>query len=249
MNSKSFARSTARWLATCGGLAAAGYSTYVGLTWCRYGRLKCASERQNADPLLDQFMPAYEVNERHCVRVAAPADTTFSAACDQDLQQSNIIRAIFKGRELILGSESEKNALPRGLLAQAKALGWAMLAEIPGREIVMGTVTRPWEANVVFRALPPDQFATFQEPGYVKIVWTLRADPIGAAESVFLTETRVATTDARARAKFRLYWSFFSPGIKLIRRMSLCPLKTEAERRSREATRRPQKAEIQAMPV
>ena len=34
----------------------------------------------------------------------------------------------------------------------------------------------------------------------MKIVWTLRADPISADESIFLTETRVATTDAQARA-------------------------------------------------
>ena len=93
------------------------------------------------------------------------------------------------------------------------ALGWGVLAEIPGREIVVGAVTRPWMAQVVFRALPPDEFARFHEPGYVKIVWTLRADPIGADESVFRTETRAAATDPSARIKFRRYWSFFSPGI------------------------------------
>jgi hypothetical protein len=64
-------------------------------------------------------------------------------------------------------------------------------------------------------------------------VWTLRADPIGRAESVFFTETRAVTTDAQARRKFRLYWSFFAPGIALIRQLSLGPLKREAERRSR----------------
>ena len=145
-------------------LAAAGYSTYVGLTWYRYGHPRYASRGRKNDPLLDQFMPAYEVAKCQWARVAASADITLAAACDQDLQQSNIVRAIFKGRELILGSEPEKNALPRGLLAQVKALGWGMLAEIPGREIVMGAVTRPWEANVVFRALPPDAFATFGSP-------------------------------------------------------------------------------------
>jgi hypothetical protein len=67
----------------------------------------------------------------------------------------------------------------------------------------------------------------------VKIAWTLRADPIGPAESVFRTETRVASTDADARAKFRWYWSFFSPGMAAIRWASLRPLKAEAERRAR----------------
>jgi hypothetical protein len=100
------------------------------------------------------------------------------------------------------------------------------------REIVVGAVTQPWMANVVFRALPPDRFREFREPGYVKIVWTLRVDPVGASQSMFRTETRVATTDATARRRFRWYWTRFSPGIVLIRRLMLGNLKKEAERRA-----------------
>jgi hypothetical protein len=66
----------------------------------------------------------------------------------------------------------------------------------------------------------------------VKIVWTLRADPNGPGASVFGTETRVATTDASARAKFRWYWARFSPGIVLIRWLSLGPMRRDAERRA-----------------
>jgi hypothetical protein len=100
----------------------------------------------------------------------------------------------------------------------------------------------PWEPNVTFRAVPPEEFAGFSEPGYVKIAWTIRADVINAAESVFRTETRAIATDADARKKFRRYWSFFSPGIILIRWAVLAPVKREAERRAREqrATARPE---------
>jgi hypothetical protein len=55
---------------------------------------------------------------------------------------------------------------------------------------------------------------------------------------VFRTETRATTTDPVSRAKFRRYWAFLSPGIILIRRMSLGLVKREAERRAREATSR-----------
>ena len=72
-------------------------------------------------------------------------------------------------------------------------------------------------------------------PGYAKIAWTLRVDPITAAESVARTETRVLTTDAAARAKFRWYWSFASPGVVLIRRVLLRLVKADAERRPRRA--------------
>jgi hypothetical protein len=191
------------------------------------------SSGENADALLDRFMPSYEVVERHHVRVGAPAEIAFEAATEMDLQQSPVVRAIFKGREWIMGSHATRDPGPRGLLAQMRAIGWSVLAEVPGREIVMGAVTQPWLADVVFRALPPDRFAAFDESDYVKIVWTLRSDPIGDAQSVFRTETRVSTTSATARAMFRRYWSLVSPGIILIRWMSLGSVKAEAERRTR----------------
>ncbi len=177
-------------------------------------------------------MPLYEVVELHQLHVAAPCEITFAAASNLDIQKSAAIRALFKGRECILRSEPEKTIPPQPLLTWAKALGWGLLAEVPGREVVMGAVTRPWEANVLFRPLPPEEFAAFHEPGYVKIAWTLRADPVTATESVARTETRVTTTDAAARAKFRRYWSFLSPGIVLIRKVALKMVKNEAEARA-----------------
>ena len=233
MNTPQSTRPTIRWLAAGVGLAAGVYAAYVGTTWCRYGHARYVASREDADPLLDRSMPEFDVVERHHVRVAAPPQIALAAACDIDLLRSTIVRGIFKVRELILGSRPEETVLPRGLLAQVKALGWGVLAEIPGREIVFGAVTQPWMANVVFRALPADEFGAFHEPGYVKIIWTLRADPIGAAESVARTETRAVTTDPTAREKFRWYWSFLSPGIVLIRRVSLRLVRAEAERRVR----------------
>jgi len=225
-------RSRLTWAGGTVGVAVGAYASYVGMTWLRYGHPAPASV-DDADPLLDQFMPVYDVAERHHVQVAAPADITFAAAGEQDLMALPVVRAIFKTRELVLGSEPDTTTHPRGLLALTKSIGWGVLAEVHGREVVMGAVTQPWEANVVFRPLPADEFASFNEADYVKIVWTLRADPVGPHDSVFRSETRVITTDAAARSKFRWYWARFSPGIVLIRYLSLGPMRREAERRAR----------------
>ena len=170
-------------------------------------------------------------SERHQIHVAAPAAVTFTAACEIDLRQSSIVGAIFKTREVLLGSRPDSSDRPRGLVPWALSLGWGVLADVPGREIVAGAVTRPWDANVVFQALPPDKFLAFNEPGFVKIVWTLRADPVNDRESVARTETRAVATDPTARRKFRRYWSISSPGIVLIRRVVMRLVKAEAERR------------------
>jgi hypothetical protein len=233
MNQKSSLRASARWLAAGLGVAVAAYGAYVGMTWCRYGDAAPPSSEEQ-DPLLDRFMPSYDVAERHRVRIAAPSALTLTAAREVDLQGSPLVRAIIKAREVILGATPDDRPRLRGLLAEVQSLGWGVLAEVPQREVVVGAVTKPWEANVTFRALPPDQFAAFNEPGYVKIAWTLRAESIGTTDSIFWTETRAVATDATARAKFRRYWAFLSPGIILIRWAILGPLKSEAERRARD---------------
>ena len=74
------------------------------------------------------------------------------------------------------------------MLAQVQSRGWVVLDEVPDREIVVGAVTKPWEANVTFRSIPANEFVAFQEPEYVKIVWTVRVDAIGPNASVFRTE-------------------------------------------------------------
>jgi hypothetical protein len=221
-----------RWTGAAAGLAAAAYAGYVGVTWALYGNPTCPTPEEQ-DDLLDRFMPGYDVVERHHIRVAAPAATTLAVARDLNAFDVPLIRAVFKGRELIMGSAPNGRARPHGLLAEAQSLGWVVLTETPDHEIVVGAVTKPWEADVTFRSIPPENFAAFNEPDYVKIVWTLRADPIDATSSLFRTETRAIATDAAARAKFRRYWSLLSPGILLIRRMMLGPVKAEAERRMR----------------
>jgi hypothetical protein len=136
-----------------------------------------------------------------------------------------------------MGARGPGHQEKRALLAYMRALGWGVLAENPGREIVMGAVTQPWMADVRFQPLPPGEFAAFHEPDYVKIAWTLRADPEGAAASIFRTETRAVATDPAAREKFRRYWALVSPGVIVIRWMLLRPLRAEAQRRARESSR------------
>jgi hypothetical protein len=232
MSRKQFVESVSRGLLCGAGVAAGAYVAYAGMTWLRYGRVRNGAD-DDRDPLLDGFMPTYEVVERHHIRVEAPADITFAAACDVDFQQSALIRAIFKGRELMLGSAPDEMKRPRGLLELTRSLGWGVLAEIPGREVVVGAVTQPWIANVVFRPVPADKFAAFNEPDYVKIAWTLRADALDGHQSMARSETRVMTTDPEARRKFRRYWSLVSPGIAMIRRVAMTLVKADAERRVR----------------
>jgi hypothetical protein len=213
----------------CVAVVALGWLSFACVSFVGYGKI---GVDRATDAVLDRFMPVYEVSERHQTVVNAPAEFTFAAAHNFRLDESPIIRAIFRAREVILRARSTQDStdtLP--LLEQTKRLGWGVLASESGRLVVMGAVTQPWRADVTFRALPPAEFAAFHEPDYVKIVWTLEAQPLTKSTSIFRTITRVKTTDAQARQKFRRYWALFSPGILLIRKESLRIVRAQAERR------------------
>ena len=212
--------------------AALAYGIYFVSTWSSYGTVEVDPSTPNS-ALLDRFLPQYEVAERHEIRVHAPVSITYEIGKQADPNRSPWVRAIFQARQSLMGGRGE--ALPRRpLLEVTKDLGWCVLAEIPGRAIVMGAYTQPWHADVRFWPLPPDEFASFNRPGYVKIIWTIEADSLGPSESIARTQTRVQTTDPESRARFRIYWSKFSPGIVLIRKQILAQIQADAERRARE---------------
>jgi hypothetical protein len=66
MKSTQLLRGAVKSLVAAIGLATASYAAYVGVTWRRYGKLSRAAG-QEADALLDVFMPNYEVVDLHKV--------------------------------------------------------------------------------------------------------------------------------------------------------------------------------------
>jgi hypothetical protein len=227
--------STAKWAGAAVGIAVVSYAAPVATTWVRYGRAAAPATGER-DALLDRFMPTYEVVVRHQVHVAAPPDITIAAAKDHDLFASAVTRGVVRTRELVMRVGPDDRVRPRTLLALMQSLGWGVLADVPGREVVFGAITQPWKGDVTFDALPPVDFVAFAKPGYVKIVWNLRVEP-AADGSILRLETRVATTDPVSRERFRRYWAFVSPGSIRIRRVSFGPIKREAERRARQEVR------------
>ena len=205
-------------------------AVYGASTWYRYGRPSRSGAR---DELLDRFMPSFDVREHHEATVRARASVTYAAAREVDLRRSPVIQGIFRARQLLMRGRAVPTTTGGSFLDEVQALGWRVLVEEPGRELVMGAVTQPWLADVVFRGVAPEDFAAFDEPNYVKIAWTIAVVPGKDDTSLFRTETRAAATDPTARARFRPYWTLVSPGIVLIRREMLRLVKRAAERRGR----------------
>lgn len=177
-------------------------------------------------------------SDHHEIVIAAPSDLVFFDATRLNLQSLPIVRAIFRVRSWLMRDSVEPPAQPLGIVAETMVLGWGLLAHTPCRTIVMGAAARPWTRNVTFRTIPTEEFAGFDEPGYVKIVWTLEAEPIGPERTRFRTETRVEPTDDAARRKFFWYWLVFGMGIRFIRWNMLRELRRKALRHHHEWTAR-----------
>jgi hypothetical protein len=206
-----------------------GWGLWAGAAWLRYGHPDRAALE---DAAITRFLPRCEVAERHERIVEATPAAVFRVAQTFSLEQSPVIRSIFRAREALFG-EPHKIESPTSLplVTMARAIGWGLLDSLPSRELVFGAVTQPWRGDVHFRPIAADRFAAFDSAGYAKIVWAIAVDSLGPTRSRVRTETRVATTDAISRRRFRRYWSIYSPGIVWIRRMALRVIANQAMNR------------------
>jgi hypothetical protein len=190
---------------------------------------------------LDQFVPAYQFNEFHSVRIAAPKGKVYTA-----LKQVNAEEILFFHTLVCLrrlgrpGPESILNPPPNmPLLEVATKTSFILLAEEPGREIVVGTLVaapRGWRPQgertpEAFKAL-----VASQQPGFVPAAMNFRLEECDVparrdAEpcTLLTTETRTYATDASSRRAFARYWRVIYPGSSLIRRMWLRAIKKRAE--------------------
>lgn len=184
-------------------------------------------------PLTAKYLPSFDVRDYHQTRVPVGPELAYEAIRNLDLGRSRLVRVIFGLRTLPSLLRGEEWGAPRGpFLEQALRLGWRILEEEAGRELVAGAVTRPWEPVVRFRGLPPEEFGAFAEPGFVKIAWGIAAYS-AVAGSVVAIETRVSATDEVSRVRFRRYWRVMGAGIRMIRPLALGGLRRDLRRRAR----------------
>jgi hypothetical protein len=208
----------------------------IASLWVMERRLRPAPRHESPAAA---FIPRPDVHDHREIVIAAPADLVFFDATRLDPLSLPIVRTIVRTRAWLMGDTFDPPRKPLGIVADTMVLGWGLLAHTPCRTMVMGAAARPWTRNVTFRSIPAEEFKAFAEPDYVRIVWTLEAEPLGPERTRFTTETRVDATDAASRRKFFWYWTAFSLGIRFIRWNMLCQLRRKALRHHREWAHRP----------
>lgn len=180
--------------------------------------------------LIDDFMPVYDVTERHQIEVRAPIEEVYSAVRSLDLRDSRLVRLLFRLREFPGLFASRHSARTLGLTLEGLLEnGFILLGEQPPREILLGVIGRFWTASGCIRRLDADGFAAFDELGYAKAAWNFSLSQIDAGTTKLATDTRVLCKDESSRRRFRLYWFFIAPFSGLIRREALRAIRRSSE--------------------
>lgn len=191
--------------------------------------------------LIDDYLPEYDVTAvRHTV-VEADPETTYRAAMTANLLDLGpIVRTLGWLRiaptaviERTRGRRSEP--LPDRLTFRdiGDSDEWVRLAEEPGEEFVFGAVGKFWQPAIEWRAVDPEEFADFDEPGYGKIAAALSVRPYGDGRTLLSYEARTTTTDADSRRRFRRYWRLIGPFAGYLMGKALERMAADAEGRAR----------------
>ena len=176
--------------------------------------------------LLDEVIPDYDAELLHVIEVNAPPDAVTRAveSLRPDRDASFSTRLLFRLRGL---------AVPGGTLREAlEGLGFRVLAEHPGEEIVAGTTGRFWAFDERSHLVAPADLAAFRDfdqPASAAGAMSLRWDRLPRERTLLSSETRVRCTDAAGRRRFRCYWAIIRPFAGTIRRGLLRGIAARAE--------------------
>ena len=183
--------------------------------------------------LIDRFLPEYGWNEVHSIEIGAAPRVVLDAVRSVTAREIRLVWLLLGLRALpgrILGGPApsrRSGPVLDGILRS----GFVVLAEDPGREVVLGTVGRFWQARPAHADIAGGaDFLAFDAPGWAKAAMNFCASDAGKGRTRLPTETRIAVTDARARRRFAAYWLIVRPGSGLIRLMWLRAVKKRAER-------------------
>lgn len=189
--------------------------------------------------LLDQLAPNWDVRSHHTLWIAAEPHHVYLTARRYDLGGSWLVRALMTVRAApaavaMLFRRRQRHA-PCGDGRQSICgASFTLLAEVPGREFVLGLMGRFWTVTGGLVAADAEQFRQPAPSGQAQAFWSFHVVPCHGGTQLY-TETRVRCGDDVSRRHFTRYWTVVRLGSHVIRRSILRQIRRLAEH-SRQTT-------------
>jgi len=173
------------------------------------------------DLFIDHFLPHPHFELVRTTIVDAPVKETYSAARELDFTdvRGGVVTSISGWlRALPERWHNRRHGPPRRptrLTADDLDAGseWTLLGDRPGAEFALGVAGKFWKPVIAWRRVEADDFTTFDEPGFGKLVMAVSVAPYGAHRTVLTVHTRVRMNDPQSWLKFRRYWRITRPAI------------------------------------
>ncbi|EHK80378.1 hypothetical protein [Rhodococcus pyridinivorans] len=185
----------------------------------------------------DRQLPVIEQRVVRARVVDAPAGDTFAAIRRIDFMRSPVIAAPNLARMAFDAVRAPRHRTVRARRAVrlgdliGPQGGFEVVAEEPGRELVLGFVGRWWEPGYGRVDWDPGTpLSSISVPECGVGTWSFTVLPYGAQTCVLLTEIRVHGTDEKARRLFRRYWTAAGPFVRAMARPTLSMIAAEARR-------------------
>jgi hypothetical protein len=141
-----------------------------------------------------------------------------------DMSEIPWIRVLFDIRTLpdLLRSERTDHRLGVDQIT-ASDTGFFILQEVPGREVVVGSIGKFWHLRIPFHRVEPRQFRNFSLPGYGKIAWSISVEPFRGGSTIAI-ELRTSATEDISWKKLNRYYQVIGIGSQLIRKSAMAHL-------------------------
>jgi hypothetical protein len=174
--------------------------------------------------LIDEFLPDYDVRERHRITIHAPVETVYAAVRRLDISQARFSMFLFRLRGIAANRSSHFT------IDDLLKMRFILLGEKPHEELLLGLVGRFWTPSGELRRLNAAEFRQFNEQSYAKAVWNFSVSQRADGAVQLETETRVYCLGEVSRWRFRWYWRVMGSFSGLVRRDVLKAVKRSAEK-------------------
>lgn len=179
---------------------------------------------------IQQYLPNPRHLEINRIFVNALPEDAWEVARHFDGASIPWVRLLFDLRALpdkLLGKHHEEEDRRLGVDQVAESgTGFMILEETPGSEVVVGSIGQFWHLDIPFATVCPEEFESFAEAGWGKLVWAIRVEPYRHGSTISF-ELRTTATDDESWTKLNRYFHLIGLASHLIRSSVMSHLEAE----------------------
>lgn len=157
--------------------------------------------------IIEKFLPVVDIVESRSILVEASPEATYQALKRLDFAEvpSLLMRALTAiGMVAVNRARRQRGLSPLSrklTLETMKQLGRVILADVPGREIVIGVIERPGDIDSMIERRTKKEFEAFDCPGHIKAAASFQMAPHGEGQTLLTYEVRTRATDTGTRRR------------------------------------------------